>query len=101
MRGYVLSAWGVLLGAAPAVWVRGTEGTLVALWTGSGDDIGALPFRRPIRVNRVAVLSVHTSPLEQPGAGDAGGMNVYIVEVAKRLARAGVEVEIFTEGHLE
>jgi D-inositol-3-phosphate glycosyltransferase len=34
--------------------------------------------------------------LEQPGTGDAGGMNVYIVEVAKRLARAGVEVEIFT-----
>jgi D-inositol-3-phosphate glycosyltransferase len=34
--------------------------------------------------------------LEQPGTGDAGGMNVYIVEVAKRLARLGVEVEIFT-----
>jgi len=45
---------------------------------------------------RVATLSVHTSPLEQPGTGDAGGMNVYIVEVAERLARAGVEVEIFT-----
>jgi D-inositol-3-phosphate glycosyltransferase len=45
---------------------------------------------------RVATLSVHTSPLDQPGGGDAGGMNVYIVEVAKRLAEAGVEVEIFT-----
>jgi D-inositol-3-phosphate glycosyltransferase len=45
---------------------------------------------------RVATLSVHTSPLEQPGTGDAGGMNVYIVEVAERLARAGVAVEIFT-----
>jgi D-inositol-3-phosphate glycosyltransferase len=45
---------------------------------------------------RVAVLSVHTSPLHQPGTGDAGGMNVYIVEVAKRLAQAGVEVEVFT-----
>ncbi len=45
---------------------------------------------------RVAILSVHTSPLHQPGTGDAGGMNVYIVEVAKRLAQAGVEVEIFT-----
>ncbi|GAA5177826.1 D-inositol-3-phosphate glycosyltransferase [Rugosimonospora acidiphila] len=45
---------------------------------------------------RVATLSVHTSPLEQAGSGDAGGMNVYIVEVAKRLAQAGVEVEIFT-----
>ena len=45
---------------------------------------------------RIATLSVHTSPLEQPATGDAGGMNVYIVEVAKRLARLGVEVEIFT-----
>jgi D-inositol-3-phosphate glycosyltransferase len=42
------------------------------------------------------VLSVHTSPLDQPGTGDAGGMNVYIVETARRLAEAGVEVEIFT-----
>nr|WP_229067943.1 D-inositol-3-phosphate glycosyltransferase [Actinoplanes sp. DH11] len=45
---------------------------------------------------RIATLSVHTSPLEQPGTGDAGGMNVYIVEVAKCLAARGVEVEIFT-----
>jgi D-inositol-3-phosphate glycosyltransferase len=46
--------------------------------------------------HRIATLSVHTSPLEQPGTGDAGGMNVYIVEVSKRLARLGVEVDIFT-----
>ena len=52
-------------------------------------------LRRP-RPRRVAVLSVHTSPLEQPGTGDAGGMNVYIVETSKRLAEAGVAVEIFT-----
>nr|WP_275477759.1 D-inositol-3-phosphate glycosyltransferase [Herbidospora cretacea] len=48
------------------------------------------------RVNRVATISMHTSPLDQPGTGDAGGMNVYIVETAKRLAELGVEVEIFT-----
>ncbi|GHE30706.1 D-inositol 3-phosphate glycosyltransferase [Streptosporangium violaceochromogenes] len=48
------------------------------------------------RANRVATISMHTSPLDQPGTGDAGGMNVYIVEVAKRLAHLGVEVEIFT-----
>ncbi len=48
------------------------------------------------RVNRVATISMHTSPLEQPGTGDAGGMNVYIVESARRLAQLGVEVEIFT-----
>ncbi|MGW0778810.1 D-inositol-3-phosphate glycosyltransferase [Streptomyces sp. NPDC002835] len=51
------------------------------------------PHRRP---RRVAMLSVHTSPLHQPGTGDAGGMNVYIVELAKRLATIDVEVEIFT-----
>jgi D-inositol-3-phosphate glycosyltransferase len=39
---------------------------------------------------------VHTSPLDQPGTGDAGGLNVYVVEVAKRLAARGTEVEIFT-----
>jgi D-inositol-3-phosphate glycosyltransferase len=49
--------------------------------------------RRP---RRVSVLSVHTSPLEQPGTGDAGGMNVYIVETATRMAQRGVAVEIFT-----
>lgn len=47
-------------------------------------------------LRRVAMLSVHTSPLDAPGGGDAGGMNVYIVETAKRLAQRGVEVEIFT-----
>ncbi|HEV7470182.1 MAG TPA: D-inositol-3-phosphate glycosyltransferase [Pseudonocardia sp.] len=53
--------------------------------------------RRPgNRPGRVAVLSVHTSPMEQPGTGDAGGMNVYIVETAVRMARRGVPVEIFT-----
>jgi D-inositol-3-phosphate glycosyltransferase len=48
------------------------------------------------RIDRVAMLSVHTSPLEQPGTGDAGGLNVYVVEVAHQLAARGVEVEIFT-----
>jgi D-inositol-3-phosphate glycosyltransferase len=45
---------------------------------------------------RVATLSVHTSPLDQPGAGDAGGMNVYIVEVSRRLAARGIAVDVFT-----
>ncbi|KOV64920.1 D-inositol 3-phosphate glycosyltransferase [Streptomyces sp. AS58] len=52
-----------------------------------------LGHRRP---RRVAMLSVHTSPLHQPGTGDAGGMNVYIVELARRLAEINIEVEIFT-----
>jgi len=45
---------------------------------------------------RIATISVHTSPLDQPGTGDAGGLNVYVVEVARQLAARGVEVEIFT-----
>ena len=51
---------------------------------------------RPGTPRRVATLSVHTSPLDQPGAGDAGGMNVYIVEVSRRLAARGIAVDIFT-----
>jgi D-inositol-3-phosphate glycosyltransferase len=47
-------------------------------------------------VRRVAMISVHTSPLDQPGTGDAGGMNVYVVELSRRLAAAGIEVDIFT-----
>ena len=39
---------------------------------------------------------VHTSPLDQPGIGDAGGMNIYILESAQRMAAMGVEVDIFT-----
>ena len=45
---------------------------------------------------RVAMLSVHTSPVEQPGTGDAGGLNVYVLETARRMARRGTEVEVFT-----
>jgi D-inositol-3-phosphate glycosyltransferase len=48
------------------------------------------------RPRRVATISLHTSPLDQPGTGDAGGMNVYVVELAKRLVELGTEVDIFT-----
>ena len=52
--------------------------------------------RRKSAPRRIAVLSIHTSPLDQPGTGDAGGMNVYVVETARLLAQSGIEVEIFT-----
>ncbi|SFP00548.1 D-inositol-3-phosphate glycosyltransferase [Geodermatophilus dictyosporus] len=58
-----------------------------------------MPARRllsPRAPRRVATVSVHTSPLDQPGAGDAGGMNVYIVEVSRRLAARGIAVDVFT-----
>jgi D-inositol-3-phosphate glycosyltransferase len=45
---------------------------------------------------RVAMVSVHTSPLDQPGTGDAGGMNVYVVELARRLAARDVQVDLIT-----
>ena len=41
---------------------------------------------------RIASLMLHTSPLEQAGTGDAGGMNVYVLESAKRIAASGVDV---------
>ncbi|MDP9074748.1 MAG: glycosyltransferase, partial [Actinomycetota bacterium] len=44
----------------------------------------------------LAVLSMHTSPLAQPGTGDGGGMNVYVRELSSALARAGVNCDVFT-----
>ncbi len=51
---------------------------------------------RPMSVRRVAVFSMHTSPLAQPGAGDGGGMNVYVRALASALAEAGVECDVYT-----
>ena len=47
-------------------------------------------------MRRLAVLSLHTSPLAQPGTGDGGGMNVYVRELSTALARAGVECDVYT-----
>ena len=47
-------------------------------------------------MHRLAVLSMHTSPLAQPGTGDGGGMNVYVRELAAALARAGVQCDVYT-----
>jgi D-inositol-3-phosphate glycosyltransferase len=46
-------------------------------------------------VSAVAVLSLHTSPLAQPGQADAGGMNVYVRELGASLAQAGVDVRVY------
>ncbi len=46
-------------------------------------------------MRRLAVLSMHTSPLTQPGAGDSGGMNVYVRELVSSLAQAGVRSDVF------
>jgi len=47
-------------------------------------------------IRHVAYLSMHTSPLLQPGSGDAGGLNVYIDELARTMARRGVRVDTYT-----
>ena len=47
-------------------------------------------------MRRVAVLSLHTSPLVQPGTGDSGGMNVYVRELVSSLAQAGVACDVYT-----
>src|SRR4026209_2301590 len=56
--------------------------------------IDSIAFRIPVQ--RVAVLSLHTSPLAQPGSGDSGGMNVYVREMVSSLAQAGVECTTYT-----
>ena len=47
-------------------------------------------------IRRVAFLSLHTSPLVQPGSGDGGGMNVYVDDLARALVDRGVNVDVFT-----
>jgi len=49
--------------------------------------------------SKIATLMVHTSPLDQAGVGDAGGMNVYVTESAKKMAQAGLSVDIFTRAN--
>ena len=53
-----------------------------------------LPAHRPAQ--RLAVLSMHTSPLVQPGTGDGGGMNVYVRELVGALAQAGLGCQVYT-----
>jgi D-inositol-3-phosphate glycosyltransferase len=43
---------------------------------------------------KIAILSVHSSPLGQPGIGDTGGMSIYIRELTQELARQGHIVDI-------
>jgi D-inositol-3-phosphate glycosyltransferase len=47
-------------------------------------------------VRRIAVIAYHSSPLIEPGAGDAGGMTVYVKALARSLAERGVSTDIFT-----
>lgn len=53
--------------------------------------------KRPLdSVRRVAVIAYHSSPLMEPGSNDAGGMMVYVRELAAAHARLGVHTDVFT-----
>jgi len=52
-------------------------------------------------MRRVAVISLHTSPLLQPGSGDSGGMNVYVRELVSSLSQAGLECTTYTRADRE
>ena len=62
------------------------------------DSVNTPELRRivPPIVDRVAMISVHTSPFAQLGGRDTGGMNVYVRELSRHLADRGVKVDIFT-----
>jgi D-inositol-3-phosphate glycosyltransferase len=47
-------------------------------------------------MNRIALLSVHTCPMAALGGKKTGGMNVYVRELSRELARQGVLVDIYT-----
>ncbi|HZA22849.1 MAG TPA: glycosyltransferase, partial [Dehalococcoidia bacterium] len=52
-------------------------------------------------VERVAFITFHACPLSAPGQGKAGGMNVYVRQLARSLGNLGIEVDIFTRNHPE
>ena len=54
------------------------------------------PLDLPGTVRRIAMLSMHTSPLAPLGGRETGGMNVYVRAVSRALARAGLRVDVFT-----
>ncbi|WP_345245932.1 glycosyltransferase family 1 protein [Pigmentiphaga soli] len=44
----------------------------------------------------IALISEHASPLAMAGSIDSGGQNVYVANVARRLAAMGHRVDVFT-----
>src|SRR5882757_6432453 len=55
--------------------------------------VAAVPHRP---LGRVAMLVVHSNPVVEPGVGDAGGMTVYVRQMARSLAARGLDVDIYT-----
>src|SRR2546429_3187884 len=44
----------------------------------------------------LAIVSLHASPVAALGAGENGGMNVYVRAVCEELSRRGIATEVFT-----
>lgn len=47
-------------------------------------------------IKRIALISVHTSPLASLGGAKTGGMNVYVRELSREMGKRGVNIDIFT-----
>ena len=62
----------------------------------TGADASPGPASSEPSIERVAYLSLHTSPLAAPGTGDAGGMNVYIDELAATMTGRAIDVTVLT-----
>ena len=87
------------------IWVNGNPAEPTDSVTAQ-DEIALLPpvsggslnhdsLDAPYAGLHIAILSLHTSPLTQPGTGDSGGMNVYIREVASALAHRGATCTVY------
>lgn len=60
------------------------------------ERVSVFGYETDAPLRRAAQISVHTSPLATLGGKDAGGMNVYIRELASHLAAEGLPTDIFT-----
>ena len=50
-------------------------------------------------IERVAFITFHACPLVAPGQGKAGGMNVYVRQLARGLGALGIRVDVYTREH--
>ncbi len=78
--------------AAPPAHAKGEPSVTTSPYGGPA----VFGYETDLPLRRAAQISVHTSPLATLGGKDAGGMNVYIRELACNVARLGVPVDVFT-----
>src|SRR5437763_14620737 len=54
------------------------------------------PSKEALTLEPIAIISMHASPIAPPGAGENGGMNVYLRAACEELSRRGIPTEVFT-----